>query len=106
VVDDVLLTLGQRRDCKVWRQRSAVLWTRPEPGAIPLRAVPDSAADVSGVLRGGRRLELECKTEHGTQSDGQKDWEAMINGMGGVYAVVQSGAQAEQVVDEALRGER
>jgi len=106
VVNAVLLALGNRPDCRVWRQRAALLWTRPDPSGVPLRAVPDGCADISGLLSDGRRLELECKTSRGRQSAGQKRWQAMVERFGGVYAVVRSAGEAERVVEDALRGGR
>lgn len=105
VVNDVLAALGMRDDCKVWRQRAGTFWTRPEPGATPLTCVPDGSADISGILRGGRRLELECKHPRGGKhEEDQKRRAAMITAMGGVYAFVRSGEEAVRVVDDALYG--
>lgn len=53
------------------------------------------SADISGILIGGIRVEIEVKTGQATQSDQQKNFERMIKMFGGIYIVAHS-------VDEAL----
>ena len=52
-------------------------------------------ADLSGILKDGRRLEIETKSARGRQSQQQLAFERMITKFGGVYIVARS-------VEEAL----
>ena len=45
-------------------------------------------ADISGIIQGGKRIEIEIKTGTGKQSAVQKSWQAMIEQRGGLYLVV------------------
>lgn len=55
------------------------------------------AADVTGMLRGGRRFECEVKSDAGIVSDEQQAFIDAVNGGGGVGFVARS-------VQEAMRG--
>lgn len=48
------------------------------------------AADITGILRGGRRLEVEVKSATGRQSGKQRAFERMVTAMGGVYLVART----------------
>ena len=46
-------------------------------------------ADITGIISpSGKRLEIEIKTGTGRQSEVQKNWQKMIEAMGGTYIVV------------------
>jgi hypothetical protein len=95
----VLLALGKRTDLRVWRQNVGAL--RDINGRMVKFGVP-GAADISGILVDGRRLEIECKV--GTrQRPEQKNFERMILQFGGVYLLVHSVEEAVQGVEKALR---
>lgn len=55
------------------------------------------AADITGMLRGGKRLEIEVKADRGVVSDDQTAFLQVVNGGGGLGMVVRS-------VDEVMRG--
>ena len=57
---------------------------------------PAGAADLTGILADGRRLEIEVKSATGQQREAQRAWQRMILSKGGVYILARS-------VDEALR---
>lgn len=42
-------------------------------------------ADISGILRGGRRLEVEVKSDRGRQSPEQREFQHRIEALGGLY---------------------
>ena len=63
-----------------------------------------SAADITGILPDGRRVELEVKTAVGRLTEGQRDFGAMILANKGVWAVVRSADEAIAVVEAALAG--
>lgn len=47
-------------------------------------------ADLSGILDGGRRLEIECKRPGGRQTQEQQRYGEMIERFGGVYILATS----------------
>jgi hypothetical protein len=57
------------------------------------------AADLSGLLRDGRRLEVEVKTSKGRQSEQQRKFQAMIERFGGVYILARNADDAEAQVN-------
>jgi hypothetical protein len=52
------------------------------------------SADITGIMRGGRRIEVEVKTGRAVQQDNQKAFETMIKMFGGYYFVVHSVEEA------------
>lgn len=48
------------------------------------------SADISGILKGGKRLEIEVKTGKAVQSPRQIAFMNMIRAMGGCYCVTRS----------------
>lgn len=108
----VLRYLGARDDCRVWRQNTgdvggivarlvrALCEALPSCAQIIRRiAAPftrgvsfglPGAGDVSGLIRGGRRLEIEIKSDTGRQSEQQRRFQAMIESLGGLYLVVRN----------------
>ena len=66
-------------------------------GGRLVRSGPNGSSDISGILVGGRRLEIELKSSTGRVSPEQKAWIEMINSMGGLAFVARS---VEEVIDE------
>ena len=48
------------------------------------------SADITGILPDGRRLEVECKSATGRQSEKQKKFEEKIRTNGGIYILARS----------------
>ena len=118
--------LGARPDVRLWRQNvgvgvpmsaAAILIRVAEyvragdygtaralaPRALEaarrvIRFGVEGAADLSGILAGGRRLEVEVKSERGRQSDEQHAYQAMIERFGGVYILARSADEAEEML--------
>ena len=82
-----------------WRQNTGV--ARMAGGRVRFGLV--GSGDISGGLQGGRRLELEVKTEKGQPSEEQVKFGAKVNAMGGLWAVVRSVSEAVAIVQEALK---
>jgi len=59
------------------------------------------SADISGILRGGKRIEIEVKTGRAVQQQNQKDFQRMIEMMGGYYYVARSVQDAITFVQTA-----
>lgn len=89
----VLLAVGARPDLRVWRQNTGA--ARLPSGRIVRFGIP-GAADISGILRGGRRLEIECKSRDGRLSALQERFCRVIQHHGGLYILARS-------VDDVLR---
>lgn len=89
----VLLAIGARPDLRVWRQNVGV--ARMPSGRIVRFGIP-GAADISGILHGGRRLEIECKSDTGRLSPLQYRFRRVIQHHSGLYILARS-------VDDVLR---
>lgn len=117
---EIMMALGSRKDMRCWRQNvgSAVplqtlnawqakalqllasgdlvalkrwLLSTPTPVSYGVKG----AADLTGILDSGRRLEVEVKAEKGRQSKDQKRYQGMIESMDGIYILARSVEDAE-----------
>jgi len=69
----------------VWRQNSGKV--QSIHGSW-IELAPKGAADLTGIAVGsGKRIEIECKSPTGKQSDDQKRWAGMIIMHGGIYVL-------------------
>lgn len=102
LIADILISLGARTDCCVWRMNTGVY--RDPRSERRIRVGLNGAADISGIGPGGRRLEIEAKTARGRQSDRQRRFQAMIEKHGGVYRIARSVADAHAAVDACYQG--
>lgn len=96
----ILAALGARKDLRIWRANTGVAYG---DDGRQVRFGAPGQADISGILRGGRRLELEVKAPGGQPTQQQANFGAMVLAMGGVWAVVRSVEEAIAVVEGALR---
>jgi hypothetical protein len=94
VVHDVLKFWGAHPRLRIWRANVGVGWfvdgqaaRKADPRAYAVRFGLPGQADISGILDGGRRLEIECKTDVGRQSEEQRAFQAMIERFGGLYVL-------------------
>jgi hypothetical protein len=109
---EILKAWGSSPRLRLWRANVGVGWfangepaRKTDPGAYPVKFGVEGQGDLSGLIDGdadgvnrGRRLEIECKTERGKQSDAQKRFQAMIERFGGLYVL----ARSVEDVDQAL----
>lgn len=87
LVQSILVEFGARTDLRIWRQNTGCAIGR----AGLIRFGLPGMADISGIQFGtGRRIEIECKTATGRQSDAQRKWQAMIENAGGIYILARS----------------
>lgn len=86
ILREILLYLGTRTDLRAWRSNSGAALGRR--GLVRF-GVPGQA-DISGILVGGRRLEIEVKGPTGRMSDQQRKFRAMIECFGGLYILARS----------------
>lgn len=116
LVRRILLAIGSRRDCRVWRNNTGSAFVPLTPsGREALRALAargevrpvqygvTGQADISGILNTGQRLELEVKSNTGRLSTEQADFGKMVVLMGGVWSEVRSEADAVEVVEAKCR---
>ena len=80
-----------------FRQNTGMVWA----GSHPVRFGTPGAGDITGLMPDGRRLEIECKSASGKQSDTQKRFEELMRRNNGIYLLVYSAADLE----EGLRAE-
>lgn len=61
------------------------------------------AADLTGILCDGTRLEIEVKSGAATQSEEQKNFQKMIEKYGGIYILARSEDDAVNQLQEICR---
>ena len=86
-----MIALGARPELRIHRQNTGKVPVRDRAGKVQRvfdTGLPNGAADISGIVRGGRRIEIETKAADGEQSDEQKSWQRMIESFGGIYVLV------------------
>ncbi len=82
-------------ECLEWLAINRIFAWRNNTGAIKvdgrfIKYGKIGSADILGVLPDGRHLEVECKTETGTQKPEQKIHQRMVEKNNGVYLLVRS----------------
>ena len=82
----ILREFGQRSTLRIWRQNTGVA----KFGGRVVRFGVPGQADLTGMLPGGRRLEIEAKSATGRQTKDQKRFQAMIEKFGGLYVLARS----------------
>lgn len=81
-----MATLNLSRLGRYWSQPTGAAW---RDGKL-IRYGFLGAADISGVLKGGYRVEIEVKTGRATQQQNQKIFEKNMKMWGAIYLVVRS----------------
>jgi hypothetical protein len=98
-IQNSILSALSRHPLRLWRQNSGKFQVVTNPCEVCLRrarwiqGAPAGAADLSGLLFDGRRVEIEVKAQT-KQSEDQKAWQAMIERFGGVYILARSAEEA------------
>lgn len=93
---DILLRFGSDPRLRLWRAN--VLVAQDKSGRV-VRSGVKGQADISGILMGGRRIEIEVKTATGQQRPEQKKWQAMIERFGGLYVLARSVDDVERALN-------
>lgn len=82
-----------------WRQNSG----KVHIGTYYIQLAPPGAADLTGILPDGRRLECEAKRRYGgTQSNDQKAFQRMIESRSGVYILFHSAPELRDKLKKYL----
>ena len=69
---------------------------KAKTGTRPMRTAPKGHPDLSGMLRGGRALYVECKSSVGKLTEEQAAFLSLVNQHGGLAFVARS-------VDDVLK---
>lgn len=94
LVQSILIEFGSRPTLRLWRVNTGAALGR----AGFVRFGLPGMADISGIMQGGRRIEIEAKTATGRQSPEQKRWQAMIEKFGGLYVLARSVEDVRKVL--------
>ena len=86
VQNAILREFGTRPELRLWRQNTGAA----RVGRRFVRFGVPGQADLTGILRGGRRLEIEIKSPIGRQTPDQRAFQAMIERFGGLYVLARS----------------
>jgi len=95
-----MLHIGARPYLRVWRQNVGT--ARSMDGKRVVAFGIKGAADLSGILACGTRLELEVKAKKGRMREAQKSFRAMILRFGGLYFVARSTEEADLALESHL----
>lgn len=87
IMHAILREFGTRSDMRIWRANTGV--ARFARRRVVRFGVPGQA-DLTGILPGGIRLEIEVKSHDGRQTPDQRAYQRMIEQFGGVYVLARS----------------
>lgn len=107
IQNQILRQFATRDDFRLWRASTGFAVPMQEIKAVLAKHAPAQAAavlsrlhpihfgvtgqaDLSGIIPGGTRIEIEVKQKDGRTSKEQQAWGAMIQRFGGVYVVARS----------------
>lgn len=108
VQNEILRAYGTRPDMRLWRANVGVgkYLDRATGTLRVVRYGVPGQADLSGILPGGVRLEIEVKAPGGQQSDEQRNFERMVRRFGGVYVLAYSVADVAAALAPYLTGQQ
>lgn len=86
IQNEIMRVFGTRSDMRLWRSNVVVA----HKGGRTVRSGIVGQADLSGIIAGGIRLEIEVKSPTGRQSPEQAAWQKMIERFGGIYVLARS----------------
>lgn len=98
IQNEILRTFGTDSRLRLWRANVGVACI----GRRVVRFGIPGQADLTGILPGGVRLEVEVKADDGRQTTEQKNYQAMIEGLGGVYVLARSVKDVRDAIERFL----
>ncbi len=93
--NQILRTFATRSDMRLWRANTGAA----RFGKRVVRFGIPGQADLTGILAGGRRLEIEVKAPGGTQTIEQEHYQQIIQRFGGVYVLAYSVADVYRALE-------
>lgn len=81
--------------CRVWANQTGVAQTLKTGHVI--RYGLKGSADITGIISGGKRIEIECKVGKDFLKPEQINFRKMIESLGGIYIVARN---IDETVDE------
>lgn len=83
LIKQLMVALSATGVCRVWKQNTGKAYR--DGRWISFGIV--GGGDITGILLGGRRIEIECKTGGAKQHEEQRNFGEVIRKMGGIYIV-------------------
>lgn len=102
LVCEIIKAMSATDLCRCWEQPTGAAYRE----GVLIRYGIKGSADISGIMRDGRRLEVEVKTGSAVQQANQKAWGAMISNMRGIYFVARSVDHALEMLQAAAKTSR
>lgn len=99
ILAEVLLAVGSRPDCRVWRANTGAARTRE--GRL-IRFGMKGQADILGLCAGGRLLAIEVKTATGRLRPEQEAFRDLVVRFGGLWILARSAEDAVAQLEAAL----
>ncbi len=101
IQNEILRVFGTRSDMRLWRANVGAA----RFGRHVVRFGIPGQDDLTGILPGGIRLEIEVKGPNGRQSREQQAFQRMIERFGGVYVLAGSVEDVWNAIGSRLRGQ-
>lgn len=98
----ILAHAGALPFVRLWRQQVGATPIGSGPAQRFVRYGLPGMADLSGLLRCGRRVEVEVKSETGRPSPEQERWADMVQAWGGLYVLARSVADVDRRLKQHL----
>lgn len=109
-----MLVAGCRPDVLVWRQQSGMFRAYDDPERLVRVGLPGMAdagmivaVTITPSMVGktiGVAVQPEFKTPVGKASENQKNWQAAVEQRGGVYRLVRSADDMNQLIEDVQNG--
>lgn len=99
ILNAILREFGTHRGMRLWRQNTGV--ARFDRRTVAF-GIPGQA-DLTGILPGGIRLEIEAKGPNGRQTEDQRNFAHMIERFGGIYVLARSVQDVREAIGSHLR---
>ena len=93
----ILHEFGTRPDMRLWRANAGAV----RIGRRFIRFGIPGQADLTGILPGGQRLEIEVKSPTGRQTSDQRAFQAMMERFGGLYVFARSVDDVRRAINAA-----
>lgn len=87
MVNQILVACSATNLGRFWRQETGAAFRK---GQAMIYYGILGGGDISGILRGGRRVEIEVKTGKGVLRESQINFRAMIEAFDGLYVLARS----------------